>query len=182
MVGYKAIVLSKVLLLSSTLTFSHAFVPSSFGGLAASSTLKLSSQASGASTIEYATIDERTGKPTGTSFLPSEAIERASVGNPIEKAKLAKDGTSAFVDVYEYAAKIRAGEMTWEEVEAADLNTRLKFVGMLHRDKRTPGQFMMRLKVPNGIVNSDQMRFYASCVEKYGEEKGVVDITTRQNI
>lgn len=55
-------------------------------------------------------------------------------------------------------------------------------MGMLHRDKRTPGQFMMRLKVPNGIVNSDQMRFYASCVEKYGEEKGVVDITTRQNI
>jgi ferredoxin-nitrite reductase len=41
---------------------------------------------------------------------------------------------------------------------------------------------MMRLKVPNGIVNADQMRFYADCVEKYGEEKGVVDITTRQNI
>ena len=56
------------------------------------------------------------------------------------------------------------------------MNTRLKFVGMLHRDKRTPGQFMMRLKVPNGIVNADQMRFYSDCVEKYGEEKGVVDI------
>jgi len=53
---------------------------------------------------------------------------------------------------------------------------------MLHRGKRTPGQFMMRLKVPNGIVNSDQMRFYADCVEKYGPEKGVVDITTRANI
>ena len=52
---------------------------------------------------------------------------------------------------------------------------------MLHRGKRTPGQFMMRLKVPNGIVNSDQMRFYADSVEKYGEG-GVVDITTRQNI
>ncbi|EED92802.1 nitrite reductase-ferredoxin dependent, partial [Thalassiosira pseudonana CCMP1335] len=122
------------------------------------------------------------GKPTGTSFLPAEAIERAAAGNPIEKTKLAKDGTSAFVDIYEYAAKFRSGEMTWEEVEAADMNTRLKFVGMLHRDKRTPGQFMMRLKVPNGIVNADQMRFYADCVEKYGEEKGVVDITTRQNI
>merc|ERR1719183_2148393 len=60
--------------------------------------------------------------------------------------------------------------MTWEEVEAADMNTRLKFVGMLHRDKRTPGQFMMRLKVPNGIVNADQMRFYADCVEKYGPD------------
>jgi ferredoxin-nitrite reductase len=57
----------------------------------------------------------------------------------------------------------------------------LKYVGMLHRGKRTPGQFMMRLKVPNGIVNCDQMRFYADSVEKYGEG-GVVDITTRANI
>lgn len=39
---------------------------------------------------------------------------------------------------------------------------------------------MMRLKVPNGVVNADQMRFYASCVEKY--DNGCVDITTRQNI
>ena len=53
---------------------------------------------------------------------------------------------------------------------------------MLHRGKRTPGQFMMRLKVPNGIVTSDQMRFYADSVEKYGPEGGVIDITTRQNI
>lgn len=72
--------------------------------------------------------------------------------------------------------------MTWKEVEKADLECRLKFVGMIHRGKRTPGQFMVRLKVPNGLVNSDQMRFYADTVEPYGEEKGVVDITTRQNI
>jgi ferredoxin-nitrite reductase len=72
--------------------------------------------------------------------------------------------------------------MTWKEVEKADLDTRVKYVGMLHRNKRTPGQFLMRLKVPNGIVNSDQMRFYADCVEKYGEKNGVVDITTRANI
>ncbi|GAX28282.1 ferredoxin-nitrite reductase [Fistulifera solaris] len=121
-----------------------------------------------------------TKKPTGTSFLPEETIARAKTGSPIEKIKLEKDGSAAWVDVYEYARKIREGEMTWEEVEKADLDTRLKYVGMLHRNKRTPGQFMMRLKVPNGIVNSDQMRFYASCVEKY--ENGCVDITTRQNI
>lgn len=53
---------------------------------------------------------------------------------------------------------------------------------MLHRAKRTPGQFMMRLRVPNGIVNADQMRFYADCVAKYGDEMGVIDITTRANI
>jgi hypothetical protein len=62
-------------------------------------------------------------KPTGTSFLPKDTIERAKAGSPIEKIKLAKDGTSAFVDVYDYARKILAGEMTWEEVEKGDLDT-----------------------------------------------------------
>lgn len=122
-------------------------------------------------------------KPTGTSFLPAETLERAKKsGNPIEKVKLEKDGTAAFIDVYEYARKIRNGEMTWEDVEKSDLDSRLKWVGMLHRAKRTPGQFMMRLKIPNGIINSQQMRFYGDCVKKYGPEHGVVDITTRQNI
>ena len=67
--------------------------------------------------------DTTTQKPTGTSFLPKETVERAQVGNPIEKAKLAKDPINAWVDVYEYARKIRDGEMTWEEVEIADLDT-----------------------------------------------------------
>ena len=62
-------------------------------------------------------------KPTGTSFLPQETVERAQVGNPTEKVKLAKDPINAWVDVYEYARKIRQGEMTWEEVEKNDLDT-----------------------------------------------------------
>ena len=68
-------------------------------------------------------IDVTLEKPTGTSFLPEETIERAKSGSPVEKIKLEKDGTSAFVDVYEYARKIREGEMSWEDVEKADLDT-----------------------------------------------------------
>jgi hypothetical protein len=71
----------------------------------------------------YPQIDERSGKATGVSFLPKETIERAKDGSPVEKIKLERDGTSAFVDVYEYARKIRAGEMTWEDVEKTDLDT-----------------------------------------------------------
>mmetsp|Transcript_33522 Transcript_33522/g.99903 ORF Transcript_33522/g.99903 Transcript_33522/m.99903 type:complete len:634 (-) Transcript_33522:510-2411(-) len=166
------------LLVVALLGGAGAFAPATTPAFGASSTTQLSES----STVVEAEVDERTGKPTGKSFLSEEVLERAAVGSKIEKIKLAKDGTSAFVDVYEYARKIREGEMTWEEVEAADLDTRLKWVGMLHRNKRTPGQFMMRLKVPNGIVNAEQMRFYADSVEKYGPEVGVVDITTRQNI
>lgn len=62
-------------------------------------------------------------KPTGTSFLPKDTVERCESGSPIEKAKIQKDATSAWVDVYEYARKIREGEMTWEDVEKADLDT-----------------------------------------------------------
>jgi ferredoxin-nitrite reductase len=71
-----------------------------------------------------ALVDVRTGKPTGISYLPPSTVQRArDNGSPIEKIKIEKDGTSAFVDVYEYARKIRDGEMTWEEVDKADLDT-----------------------------------------------------------
>lgn len=83
-------------------------------------------------------VSTRTGKPTGTSFLPAETVERAKVGSPIEKAKLAKDATSAWVDVYEYARKIREGEMTWEEVEKADLDSVSRDVAMLTQDLLQP--------------------------------------------
>mmetsp|Transcript_13952 Transcript_13952/g.30506 ORF Transcript_13952/g.30506 Transcript_13952/m.30506 type:complete len:621 (-) Transcript_13952:117-1979(-) len=169
---------SLLLLVALLAPSSHAFVPTTPSHGPATTTTTTSSFASTTTTTEPTAIV----KPTGTSFLPQDTIERAKTGSPIEKIKLAKDGTAAFVDVYEFAQKIRNSELTWEQVEKADLDTRLKWVGMLHRGKRTPGQFMMRLKVPNGIVNADQMRFYADCVEKYGPEKGVVDITTRQNI
>jgi hypothetical protein len=79
-------------------------------------------------TSSYPQVDQRTGKPTGVSFLPAATIERAETGTPVEKVKLEKDGTSAFVDVYEYARKIRAGEMTWEEVDKADLDS-VRFLG-----------------------------------------------------
>ena len=72
-------------------------------------------------------------KPTGTSFLPEETLARCEKGNPTEKAKLKKDPINAWVDVYEYARKIREGEMTWEEVEKADLDTvsNLSFDGFM---------------------------------------------------
>jgi ferredoxin-nitrite reductase len=119
---------------------------------------------------------------TGTSYLPEETVERAEAGSPIEKAKLAKDVTNTFNDVYEYARAVREGELTWEDIEKGDMNTRLKWAGLVHRDRRTPGKFMMRMKAPNGIVNADLFRFYADSLEPYGPDLGVIDITTRQNI
>lgn len=60
---------------------------------------------------------------TALSFLPPETVERARTGSPIEKMKLERDVTSAWVDVYEYAQRIREGTMTWEEIEKAGAST-----------------------------------------------------------
>lgn len=94
--------------------------------------------------------------------------------NKIEKVKAAKDGLDVKNEL-EYFAKIG-----WEAVDKVDLETRLKWLGIFYRPV-TPGEFMIRMRIPNGIVSSEQMRVLAAGIERYGEN-GTADITTRQNI
>ena len=94
--------------------------------------------------------------------------------NKLEKAKAAKDGLDVKNEL-EHFAKIG-----WEAVDKQDLELRLKWLGIFYRPK-TPGKFMLRLRVPNGVLNSAQMRVLADAIQRYGEE-GTGDITTRQNI
>jgi ferredoxin-nitrite reductase len=118
----------------------------------------------------------------GNDYLSEETIERAKVGNPFEKTKLKRDPTLVWDDVHEFAAAIREGKTNWEDIAKDDIDIRVKYAGMFHRGKRTPGKFMMRLRIPNGIVTSDQMRYFGESVRPWGPEVGVVDITTRANI
>lgn len=41
----------------------------------------------------------------------------------------------------------REGKTTWQDLDLDDIDLRLKWSGLFHRRKRTPGFFMMRLKV-----------------------------------
>ncbi|MGB5593194.1 MAG: ferredoxin--nitrite reductase, partial [Crocosphaera sp.] len=61
-----------------------------------------------------------------------------------------------------------------------DLEHRLKWVGIFYRPV-TPGKFMLRLRMPNGILSSEQMRVLGQIVQRYGDD-GNADITTRQNL
>ncbi len=65
-------------------------------------------------------------------------------------------------------------------MDKTDLEHRLKWVGVFYRPV-TPGKFMMRLRVPNGIISSEQMRVLGEIVQRYGDD-GNADITTRQNL
>ncbi|WP_024546340.1 ferredoxin--nitrite reductase [Picosynechococcus sp. NKBG15041c] len=92
----------------------------------------------------------------------------------IEQAKQAKPGL-AIKD--ELTTLAQAG---WEAMDQDDLIIRLKFLGLFHRPV-TPGKFMLRLRLPHGILSSQQMQTLAEVVQRYGED-GSADITTRQNL
>jgi ferredoxin-nitrite reductase len=94
--------------------------------------------------------------------------------NKFEKFKAEKDGLEVKKEL-DYFAQIG-----WEAMDETDRDHRLKWMGVFFRPV-TPGKFMLRMRLPNGMLTSGQMRVLADVVQRYGED-GSADITTRQNI
>ncbi len=96
--------------------------------------------------------------------------------NKIEVLKSAKDGLDVLPDLYRYAALASAGEDP--QIPADDLE-RLKWYGLFHR-KPTPGYFMLRMRIPGGVLTSEQMEAVGEIANEFG--RGHADITSRMNI
>ncbi len=91
----------------------------------------------------------------------------------IEEIKAERDGLDVGSEIPTYA---RDG---WESIPEEDRDTRLKWWGVFYR-KQTPGHFMMRIRIPNGIATSDQIRAIGEISRTLG--RNTVDLTTRQQI
>lgn len=105
----------------------------------------------------------------------TSTVERPSTTlNKFEKVKAEKDGLLVKNEIEHFA------QIGWENMEEGDLNYRLKWLGIFFRPA-TPGKFMMRLRLPNGVINSQQLRTLAEIGQRYGDD-GAIDITTRQNL
>lgn len=115
------------------------------------------------------TVAEVAGEITMTSTVPAAASL-----NKFEKFKAEKDGLAVKAELEQFA---RIG---WEAMDETDRDHRLKWMGVFFRPV-TPGKFMMRMRLPNGVITSSQLRVLAGVVQRYGED-GSADITTRQNI
>ncbi len=94
--------------------------------------------------------------------------------NKFEKFKAEKDGLAVKEEIEKFAS------LGWEAMDETDRDHRLKWMGVFFRPV-TPGKFMMRMRIPNGVLTSNQMRVLAAVVQRYGDD-GCADITTRQNI
>src|SRR5216683_1363706 len=92
--------------------------------------------------------------------------------NKIEVLKAERDGLDVTKDLVRFA---REG---WRTI-ADDDKERLKWVGVFHR-KPTPGHFMMRIRMANGIVTAAQARLLGEITKATG--RNIADVTTRQQI
>jgi hypothetical protein len=92
--------------------------------------------------------------------------------NKIEEYKKEKDGLDVLNDIPRYASE------GWQAITDGD-KERLKWTGVFFR-RQTPGHFMMRVRMPNGITTATQLRAIAEISVEFG--KGFAAITTRQQI
>jgi ferredoxin-nitrite reductase len=92
--------------------------------------------------------------------------------NKFEEIKATKDGLDILPDIERYA---REG---WEAITDDD-KVRMKWYGLFFR-KYTPGYFMLRIRIPNGIATTAQLRAIADITTDFG--RGELDITTRQQV
>lgn len=96
--------------------------------------------------------------------------------NKIEVLKSAKDGLDVLPDIQRYAALAAAGEDP--QIPAEDFE-RFKWYGLFHR-KPTPGYYMLRMRIPGGVLTSEQMAAVGEISNAVG--RSTADITTRMNI
>ncbi|TAG70268.1 MAG: ferredoxin--nitrite reductase [Oscillatoriales cyanobacterium] len=96
----------------------------------------------------------------------TQTVEPQASLNKFEKLKAEKDGLAVKAELDHFA------QIGWEAMDATDREHRLKWLGIFFRPV-TPGKFMMRLRLPNGVITS--------ILQRYGSD-GSADITTRQNL
>jgi ferredoxin-nitrite reductase len=104
----------------------------------------------------------------------TDTIQPTTSLNKFEKLKIEKDGLAVKAELEQFA------QIGWEAMNELDRDYRLKWMGLFFRPV-TPGKFMMRLRLPSGVVTSAQLQVLAGIAQRYGED-GAVDITTRQNL
>ena len=99
-------------------------------------------------------------------------LEHVLKRNSVERLKREK---SPLAILDELPALIAAG---YERIPEEDI-VRLKWWGLYH-DKPKIGTFMLRVKIPGGILQPSQLRAIGELANDYG--RGQAELTTRQNV
>jgi len=93
--------------------------------------------------------------------------------NKMELTKLEKDG----LDVIETIVNTYSRQ-GYASIQPTDFD-RFKWAG-IYQQRPKDGHFMMRVRIPGGVLRSDQARVLAGIARDYGRD--LVDVTTRQAV
>lgn len=93
--------------------------------------------------------------------------------NKMELTKLEKDGLDVIETIVNTYSK-----HGYDSIEASDMD-RFKWAGV-YQQRPKDGHFMMRVRIPGGILTSEQARALAKISHDYGRD--LVDVTTRQAV
>jgi sulfite reductase (ferredoxin) len=93
--------------------------------------------------------------------------------NKVERLKIEKDGLDVWQDIERYA------QTGYDTIDPGDMD-RFRWYGLYTQRPVEDQRFMMRVKVPNGVLNSDQLETIGWLSQVYAGSTG--DITTRQGI
>lgn len=96
------------------------------------------------------------------------------MANKFETVKATKDGLAVRAELEHFA------QIGWENIPEEDRDLRLKWLGIFFRPV-TPGEFMLRFRIPHGLLTSQQLQVIGDIINRYGD-RGNGDITTRQNL
>lgn len=96
------------------------------------------------------------------------------MANKFETVKATKDGLAVRAELEHFA------QIGWENIPEEDRDLRLKWLGIFFRPV-TPGEFMLRFRIPHGLLTSQQLTVIGEIIQRYGD-RGNGDITTRQNL
>jgi sulfite reductase (ferredoxin) len=93
--------------------------------------------------------------------------------NKVELLKSEKDGLDVWQDIERYA------QTGFDTIDPGDMD-RFKWYGLYTQRPVEDGRFMLRVKVPNGVISADQLETIGWLSQVYAHSTG--DITTRQGI
>ena len=118
--------------------------------------------------------------PPGSSPRPPRGEGQWALGyreplNAAEAAKKEDDGLNVRRRIETIYA--RKG---FASIWPSDLRNRFRWYGLYTQRPETDGYFMLRIRIPGGILTSDQLDVIGRISERYGRD--VADVTDRQNI
>ncbi len=117
---------------------------------------------------------------SATPARPARAEGQWALGyreplNPAEVAKREDDGLNVRTRIEGIYAK-KGFAAIWP----SDLRNRFRWHGLYTQRPEADGYFMMRIRIPGGILTSEQTDVIGRISERYGRD--VADITDRQNV